>query len=203
MITKKGLVFYYDWLDQLLKLSDKDFRQVITAMVRYHRDNEPPPQLSGMADMALGFIIPQMERMKEKGDNGKLGGRPRKDVAKEDSPCQETEKDTNNDINNEEIPEEEEKKLHYGEFMNVLLTEKEYEKLKEKFPFNYEKRIDDLSYYIQTKGAKYSSHYAVILSWDRNTKPTENNIPSTFDTDDFFESALKRSEEQAKKRRSG
>ena len=77
-MNKKGLVFYYDWLEQILKLSDNDLRTVLRAMVEYHKDDVPPPKLEGLADMALGFIIPQIERMKERGANGKLGGRPRK-----------------------------------------------------------------------------------------------------------------------------
>ena len=77
-MNKKGLVFYYDWLDQLSVLSDSDFRQVIAAIILYHKSQLPPEPISPLADMALGFIIPQIERMKERGANGKLGGRPRK-----------------------------------------------------------------------------------------------------------------------------
>ena len=79
MSTKKGLVFYYDWLDQLLKLRDKELRAVLTAIVLYHKEDSAPPALSGMADMALGFILPQIDRMKKKAEDGKLGGRPRKE----------------------------------------------------------------------------------------------------------------------------
>ena len=48
-----------------------------------------------------------------------------------------------------------------------MLTDEEIEKLKAKFP-DYLKRIDDLSFYISSKGAKYASHYMTILSWARN-----------------------------------
>lgn len=61
-------------------------------------------------------------------------------------------------------------KHRYGEFSNVLLTDKELEQLKERFP-DWQKRIDDLSYYIGSKGDKYKSHYRTILSWQRKDEP--------------------------------
>ena len=54
-----------------------------------------------------------------------------------------------------------------GEFANVLLTEEELEKLKERFPYDWQERVERLSEYIQSKGKRYKSHYATILSWAR------------------------------------
>lgn len=82
-------------------------------------------------------------------------------------PIKENLKDNNTSINNTRNNKKEinkEKKNKYGEFENVLLTDKEYQKLKERF-VDYERRIKDLSYYIASKGDKYKSHYATILSW--------------------------------------
>ena len=84
----------------------------------------------------------------------------------------------------------------YGALNNVKLTEGEYETIRGRFPKNYKRYIDDLSYYIEKKGDKYKSHYATILEWNRD-KPEEI---SSFDTDDFFQAALKRSEERFKMR---
>lgn len=58
------------------------------------------------------------------------------------------------------------KKNIYGTNHNVLLTDEEFEKLKSQFP-DYQTRIDDLSFYLSSKGAKYASHYMTILSWAR------------------------------------
>ena len=55
----------------------------------------------------------------------------------------------------------------YGTCQNVKLSDTEYEKLKERFPSDYQDRIDRLSEYIASKGKKYKSHYATILSWAR------------------------------------
>lgn len=58
-------------------------------------------------------------------------------------------------------------KSKYGEFQNVLLTDDEMEKLKQKFPSTWERWIQRLDEYIESKGAKYKSHYATILTWAR------------------------------------
>ena len=55
-------------------------------------------------------------------------------------------------------------KSKYGEFENVLLTEEEYHKLEESNLLPY---IEKLSSYIASKGKKYKSHYATILTWSR------------------------------------
>lgn len=81
---------------------------------------------------------------------------------------------TNNNIKNDkEIEEEKEKKEEkniYGTFGNVRLSDREYEKLQERFPDDYEDRINALSEYMRSKHKTYSDHYATILSWDRREK---------------------------------
>ena len=64
-------------------------------------------------------------------------------------------------------------KHKYGEYNNVLLTDTELDKLKDKFP-DWEDRIERLSIYIESKGAKYKSHYATILNWARRDGSTAN-----------------------------
>lgn len=58
----------------------------------------------------------------------------------------------------------------YGYYQNVLFSDKEFEKLKAEFPNDYEERIERLSEYIASKGAKYKSHLATIRSWARRDK---------------------------------
>lgn len=59
------------------------------------------------------------------------------------------------------------KKKKYGENQNVLFTDEEYEKVKAYFPNDYEKRIQVLDDYIQSKGAKYKDFVATLKSWAR------------------------------------
>lgn len=60
------------------------------------------------------------------------------------------------------------KKNKYGEFENVLLSDDEYEKLKNLFPDNYLSKIEALSGALSAYGKKYRNHYATILVWARN-----------------------------------
>lgn len=60
-----------------------------------------------------------------------------------------------------------EEKHAHGIFQNVFLTADEFKKLQDKFNGSVEKKIDALSEGIASKGYKYKSHYATILTWDR------------------------------------
>ena len=73
----------------------------------------------------------------------------------------------------QKIKETIQKKLYkrkYGEFNNVLLTDEEYQKLKDKFGADINDRIETLSIGIESKGYKYKNHYATILAWDKRDK---------------------------------
>lgn len=81
-------------------------------------------------------------------------------------------------IHKEEREEREEKEREYikpalGEFENVLLSEEELEKLKGQFPYDWQQWIERLSRYMASKGKRYKSHYATMLSWDRKEKQEE------------------------------
>lgn len=92
---------------------------------------------------------------------------------------------TNNNENNENKKKKQTKKKPamvkkaYGEFENVELSDSEYKKLLDKFGEDgTHSRIENLSLGIESKGYKYSSHYATILNWERrreekNPKPKE------------------------------
>jgi DNA-binding transcriptional regulator GbsR (MarR family) len=57
----------------------------------------------------------------------------------------------------------------YGTLSNVLLTDTEYTQLQERFPKDYQDRIDDLSVWLPN-GKPKKNHYATILNWDRLDK---------------------------------
>ena len=61
-----------------------------------------------------------------------------------------------------------EAKSQYGTFSNVLLALSEKSKLDEIFGSQVEAKIDALSEYMKSHGKRYSSHFATILSWERN-----------------------------------
>ncbi len=70
-------------------------------------------------------------------------------------------------------------KERYGEFKNVLLTDEEMTKLHERFGGKLIDMIEALSLGIESKGYKYKSHYATILSWARRDNTGGNrSVPS-------------------------
>ena len=58
----------------------------------------------------------------------------------------------------------------YGEYKNVLLSDVQLEKLKEKFPYDREKRIEAIDSWVQQKGKGYDDYYATICNWARRDK---------------------------------
>ena len=71
-----------------------------------------------------------------------------------------------NDISSSTAQPKKPVKHKHGEYDNVLLTDAELDKLKAEYP-DWQERIDRLSAYIASKGAKYKSHYATIRNWAR------------------------------------
>lgn len=55
----------------------------------------------------------------------------------------------------------------YGLYRNVLLSDVEFQSLKEQFPVDYSARIDRLSEYMASCGKTYKNHLATIRSWAR------------------------------------
>ena len=94
---------------------------------------------------------------------------------------QESEQDSNtlNKLNETKLKKENIKRKSYGENQNVLFTDEEYEKVKAYFPNDYEKRIQALDDYIQSKGVKYKDFVATLKNWARKEgyKPPSVNEP--------------------------
>jgi hypothetical protein len=63
------------------------------------------------------------------------------------------------EINNKENIK---RKIKLGNFERVRLTEQEIEKLKEIYVSYFEEAVNKLDNYIESKGDKYKSHYAVL-----------------------------------------
>lgn len=73
-------------------------------------------------------------------------------------------------------------KHRYGEFKHVLLTDEQYNKLKEQFPNDYEERIKNLDEGIEIHKYKYSNHLLVIQRWaKKENKNQKSNTPQQQD----------------------
>ena len=87
----KGLLFFYDWEDCFDSLPDKEFKEMVMAMLRYKKYGTPPPEFNGISKIAASLIFPQLDRQIKDFENGKKGGRPKKE-----------ESDVSNIVNKEE-----------------------------------------------------------------------------------------------------
>jgi len=68
---------YYDWLEHIAPLSDHEFREVINAAAEYSRHGTEPPEMDGMAGMAMRFMLSDMRRLRIKAESGRAGGKKR------------------------------------------------------------------------------------------------------------------------------
>lgn len=78
-------------------------------------------------------------------------------------------------------------KHKYGQFKNVLLADDEKQKLIDRFGEDgFSNKVEGLSVGIESKGYKYKSHYAAILSWERkdNKELGKNAGVNRINTDD-------------------
>ena len=69
----------------------------------------------------------------------------------------------------------------YGEYKNVLLSDVQLKKLKEKFPYDREKRIEAVDSWVQQKGKGYDDYYATgrAATRKRPRKPRKKSAPLT------------------------
>lgn len=82
----------------------------------------------------------------------------------------------------------------YGSYGNVWLNAAEFEKLHEMYS-DADAKIERLGEYMMTSGKNYASHYAMIVHWAKEDAAKEAST-SSFDTEEFFEAALRRAQEQ-------
>ena len=97
------------------------------------------------------------------------------------------------------------KKYRCGEYKHVLLTKEEFEKLTEEHgAYKVGEAIKFLDEYIEMKGYKAKSHYLAIKKWvfdavaereRKRAKQGASGVASSFETEDFFGAALRRSYE--------
>lgn len=181
---KDSFVLYTSQYVAIKELEDEQLGRLFRALFEKQLGNEVV--LTNDIKIAFNFINNQMvvdnQKYKKKCEtlknNAKKGGAPKgnQNAKKQKQPNREKNNLNDNDndnvtIINDSLKEKKYKKekFRFGEFKNVLLSEEELEKLKQRFS-DYKLRIEKLSNYIASKGDRYKSHYATILNWARNEK---------------------------------
>ena len=184
-MAKKGVIMYYDLLEQLQDFSDESFGKIARAMIEYDK-NGTLPNFEGELKIAFKFIKLSIDRNKEEYEQKCEKNRDNAlkrwnangcERIQTDSFNADIDKDNDNDKDNDidkdidkdndkdnDNNKNKEEKHKYGEYKNVLLKDSELDKLKQDY-VNYEELIKYLDEYIEMKGYKAKSHYLAIKKW--------------------------------------
>lgn len=129
--------------------------------------NENLGQMSGqMSDKCPTNVLEMSPRDRDRDRDRDKDKDKDKESAKADS--DEPDGSTSPSLFDSDVKKQKKKqtKHKYGEYNNVLLTDEELMKLKEKIP-NWQDFIERLSSYIASTGKRYKSHYVTMLNWYR------------------------------------
>ncbi len=201
---KNYFYFLLEWADTFNALTDLQSGRLIKAMVEYERTGGLPDLMDDvLLDFAWKTnILPKMKTMQEhyretvakRSAAGKASATKRTNVNK----CEQVLTSVNKAQQNEQKPtdidldldidkdldidnkkeknnkKEKAVKHKYGLYQNVLLTDREMEKLKAEFA-DWQERIENVSAYCQSHGKTYRDYLATIRNWARrDSKPVVN-----------------------------
>ena len=199
-MARDSFIFYRSFYEAIEDIDTESQLELYNAICRkslYDEDIE----LHGVAGTLYKLIRPQLDANTERYENGKKGGRPKKETTgfeKEKTTGFEKEKPNNNVNENvnvnkkenikEKLTASEDKsssasvkanKHKYGKYKHVLLKDEELQSLKEDYQ-NWNELIEYLDEYIEMKGYKAKSHYLCIKKWvvdavKRNGKPKKES----------------------------
>ena len=187
---RDSFIFYKSFYDSIKELDPQDQVQIYNAIFEY-QFNCKEVELKGVCKSIFTLIIPQLEANNKRYENGKKGGRPKTKTKPNNNLTETKTKPNVNDNDNVNVNDNENvyvndiittptatktTKHKYGTHNNVLLTDEEHQKLKERFPNDYHEKIDMLSEGLALKGYKYKSHYLAVIKWAKNETPKAAKI---------------------------
>ena len=184
-MANSSFILFNDLRDPVLSLPDEEAGKLFKAIFEY-QNGGVHQELKGSTGMAFSFIKQQLDRSAEHYEmicernrvNGAKGGRPvsktsnkskpKKPSGLSGNPKNPTEPSLtlpNPDPKSKPKSKKEEKNI-YGEFDNVLLSEREYKKCIEDYgKSNTVKAIAKLSAAKASGGKTYKSDYAAMTNW--------------------------------------
>lgn len=209
-MQRESFIFYASFYSAIVTLPENEqllmFKSIVERAL-YGKE----PSLTGCSKGMYDLISPQIKANERRYLNGckgaefgRLGGRPKKENKTPKKPQaipKETPNVNENDNLNLNVTEKDintttskQPKHKYGEHNNVLLTDEEYNKLKELFPADYNKRINALSEGLALKDYGYKSHYLAVIRWAKNdneritsNEKNKRTNETHFDYDQFAE----------------
>ena len=190
-MERESFIFYSSFYSAIITLPDEEqllLFKSITERALYGKE----PTLSGCLKGMYDLIRPQIIANERRYLNGCKGGAPKGNKnAKKQPKNNQKQSNVNENANvNLNVTDKDimmsTTKHKYGEHNNVLLTDEEYLKLKERYPTDYEKKINNLSMGIALKGYKYKSHFLAVVKWADNDKQNQKaEKPDYYDTKQY------------------
>lgn len=169
-----GFVFYGSFMKALATLPDDERLQAYDAICRYALYDEEP-DCEGAALGMFYMAQAQIDANRRRRENGEKGGRPKTEEKPNDNQTETKAEPNHNQTETKAEPKEKDKvkvkekdnnKLSFGEYGNVRMTAKEYEKLSAEFgEAKTDQAVKFLDEYIGDKGYKSKSHYLAIRRW--------------------------------------
>jgi hypothetical protein len=190
---------YYEAAKELPKESQADF---FMAVCSYALDGIEP-EIHGVAGAMFQLARPNIEMSLKRSDAGRT--RKQKGNKTETNTEQNVNKTEtndeqngnplmsneymnnelmNNDVMSNELMSNDKPVRHkYGQYNNVLLSDKDMEKLKDEFPFDWAERIEKVSEYCASHGKTYKNYLATIRNWARMDKksPAQDSYNKVLD----------------------
>lgn len=185
---------YYEAAKELPKEAQADF---FMAVCSYALDGIDP-EIHGVAGAMFQLARPNIETSLKRSDAGRT--RKQKGNKTETNTEQNVNKTETNDeqngnplmsneymnndvMSNEKMSNDKHVRHKYGQYNNVLLSDKDMEKLKDEFPFDWAERIEKVSEYCASHGKTYKDYLATIRNWARRDKksPAQDSYNKVLD----------------------
>ena len=175
---RDSFVFYRSFAEACRELNPEDFKAAVLAMCDYAMDDKDP-DTDGVAKAILIMAKPVIDSNNQKYKNGTKGGRPKNQTETKPKPNNnqtetkaepyvdvEEDVEVNVEVEEKETPKGVKKEPKHKHGKSVLLTDSEYEKLKDEYgEAETEKAIAYFNDYIGDKGYKSKSHYLAMRRW--------------------------------------
>lgn len=192
-MKRNSFIFYESFYSAVQTLTKSKRLLMYEAIIELALYDKEPTNLEGSLKGMFELISPQIKANTKKyrngckgGKFGERGGRPNNPLGvSTENP---TKTPNENDNENENVNENDiilsspaapkSVKHKYGPHKNVLLTDDEYEKLKARYPDDYEAKINTLSKGMALKHYHYKSHYLAVIEWAENSKTESGTAPS-------------------------
>ena len=214
MARKEGIYFYRDWIAPFEMLSDSERGRLVLAMMKYAMEGEQPPQFEGSAKMAAMFLFPQLDRSMICRENGKKGAEVTNAAHKAAPPCEPKKEEREEiaekkEIREREVERERDREDRFEEFWGEYPKKTGKAEARQNFskiaPDDrlFQRMMDAVKAQKRTRqwqseGGRFIPAPALWLSrgqWEDEVceAPPEREKKGSFDTDDFFNDALRRS----------